>query len=59
MNTATLAATAARFQFTLPSGLLRLPGALQRALAPAASGVHGLGKGATTWIDRPLGRTVT
>lgn len=39
MNTATLAAAATRFQFTLPGGLLV---ALQRALAPAASGVHGL-----------------
>lgn len=56
MNTLTLAATATRFPFTLPSCLL---GALQRTLAPATSGVHGLGKGATTWIARPLGRTVT
>jgi hypothetical protein len=56
MNTATFAATATRFQFTLSSSLLV---ALQRAMAPAASGVHGLDKGATTWIARPLGRTVT
>jgi hypothetical protein len=56
MNTATFAATATRFQFTMPSGLLV---ALQRTMAPAASGGHGLDKGATTWIARPLGRTIT
>jgi hypothetical protein len=58
MNTATLATT--RFQFSLSSGLLV---ALQRAMAPAvsgtATGVHALDKGATAWIARPLGRTVT
>lgn len=56
MNTASLAATATRFQLALPSGLLV---ALQRALAPAASGVHVLDKAATLWIARPLGRRVT
>lgn len=60
MNTASLAAHATRFQFTLPAGLLV---ALQRAFAPAvsgaATGVHGLDKGCTLWIARPLGRSVT
>ena len=56
MNTATLAATTARFHFTLPAGLLAV---LQRAVAPAAPVAGALDKGATTWITRPLGRTVT
>jgi hypothetical protein len=55
MNTASLAATAARFHFTLPAALLAV---LQRAVAaPAAA--RPLEKNATTWIARPLGRTVT
>lgn len=54
MNTATLAAT--RFHFTLPAGLLAL---LQRAVAaPAAPAARQLDANATTWIARPLGRTV-
>jgi hypothetical protein len=56
MNTASLAATAARFHFTLPAALLAV---LQRAAAPAAPVVRVLDQGATTWIARPLGRTVT
>ena len=58
MNTATLAAT--RLHFTLPAGLLAL---LQHAVAapaaPAALAGRQLAKNATTWIARPLGRTVT
>lgn len=58
MNTATLARTAAaRFHFTLPSGLLAV---LQRvAVTPAAPGERQLDKNATAWIARPLGRTVS
>jgi hypothetical protein len=54
MNAATLAATA-RFHFTRPITLLAV---LQRAVAaPAAA--RPLERNATTWIARPLGRTVT
>ena len=56
MNTATLAATAARFHFTLPAGVLAR---LQRAVVPAATVAGVLDKGATTWITRPLGYTIT
>jgi len=56
MNTVTLAATAVRFHFTLPAGL---PAALQRAVAPATPVARVLDKNATTWIARPLGRSVT
>jgi Protein of unknown function (DUF2917) len=59
MNTATFAATAARFHFTLPAGLLAV---LERAVvstAPAAPVARVLAKCDTTWITRPLGRTVT
>jgi hypothetical protein len=52
MNTATLAA---RFNFTLPACVLAV---LQRALADPVA-VSSLEKSATTWIARPLGRTVT
>jgi hypothetical protein len=55
MNTASLAATAARFHFTLPAALLAV---LQRAVA-APTAARPLEKNATTWIARPLGRTVT
>jgi hypothetical protein len=56
MNTATFAATAARFHFTLPASLLAM---LQRAVAPAAPVTCALDKGATTWITHPLGRSIT
>ena len=56
MNTTTLAATAARLCFTLPAGLLAV---LKRTVAPAAPATRMLERGATTWIARPLGRTVT
>jgi hypothetical protein len=57
MNTATLARTApARRHLGLPSGLLRLIG---RAVAPAAPKLSRLDKGATAWIARPQGQTVT
>lgn len=61
MNTATRAANATtaatRFHVTLPAGLLAL---LQRAFAaPATTAALHLDKNATTWIARPLGRTVT
>lgn len=56
MNTVTLAATAAtiRFRDTMPARLLVL---LQRAVAAPAA--RQLDANATTWITRPLGRTVT
>ena len=54
MNTATFAAAATRFPFTLPQGLLAL---LQRTVpAPAARRLEAK---ATLWVARPLGRTVT
>lgn len=56
MNTATLAANAARFHFTLPAGLLAV---LRRAGVPAAPATRVLEEGATSWITHPLGRTVT
>ena len=61
MHTASFAANTAatRFHFTLPAGLLAV---LQRAAAPAAPAAlagRQLAKNATTWIARPLGRTVT
>ncbi len=57
MNIATLATTAARLDVTLPGGLLAL---LQRAVAaPAAPAARQLDANATTWIARPLGRTIT
>ena len=55
MNTATLAATAARFHFRLPAAVLAV---LRRALAAPVTD-RSLEKHATTWIARPLGRTVT
>lgn len=51
MNTATLAA---RFHFTLPAAVLAV---LQRALADPVTD-RSLEKNATTWIARPLGRTI-
>ncbi len=55
MNTITCAAT--RFHVTLPAGLLAL---LHRVFAaPATSAALHLDANATTWIARPLGRTVT
>jgi hypothetical protein len=63
MNAATLTATAARFHFTLPAGLLAV---LQRAVAapaapaaPVAPAPHGLEAGATLWVAKPFGQTVT
>ena len=61
MHTASFAANTAatRFHFTLPAGLLAV---LQRAAAPAAPAAlagRQLEKNATTWIARPLGRTIT
>ena len=60
MNTATRAANATtaatRFHVTLPAGLLAL---LQRVFAaPATPAALRLDARATTWIARPLGRTV-
>ena len=52
MNTAT---HAARFHFTLPTAVLAV---LQRAFADPVTD-SSLEKNATTWIARPLGRTVT
>lgn len=54
MNTVTFAA--ARFPFALPASLVAL---LKRAMAPADPLVQVLDQGATTWITRPLGCTVT
>ena len=61
MNTVARAANAAtadtRFHLTLPAGLLAL---LQRVFAaPATPAALRLDAHATTWIARPLGRTVT
>lgn len=54
MSTVTFANT--RFQFVLPTSVKVL---LQRAWAPADPAVHVLDKGATTWVVRPLGCTVS
>jgi len=57
MNTATLATTAARLDVLLLAGLLEL---LKRSVArPAAPAARQLDANATTWIARPLGRTIT
>ena len=62
MNTATLATTrvaAARFYVTLPAGLLALLKRATTTSAPAVSAIRELGAGTSTWIVRPLGRTIT
>jgi hypothetical protein len=58
MNTVTFAVTSAsRFHVNLRAGLLA---PLQRVFAaPATSAALRLDANATTWIARPLGRTVT
>lgn len=62
MNTDTLAfsrVAAARFHFTLPAGLLAPLKRAATTSAPAPSIVRELEAGASTWIVRPLGRTIT
>ena len=62
MNTVTLAATrvaAARCYVTLPADLLALLKRATTTSAPAASAIRELGAGTSTWIVRPLGRTIT
>jgi hypothetical protein len=62
MNTATHAFSryaAARFHFTLPARLLTLMKRVAATSAPAPSAVRELDAGTSTWIVRPLGRTIT
>jgi hypothetical protein len=54
MNTVTF--SAARFPFSLSDGVVAL---IKRAMEPAEPVVQVLDQGATTWITRPLGSTVT
>jgi hypothetical protein len=59
MSTAHLATTLPQFSFTLPARLLALMQRIAAPKTPVAPTVDGLGKGATTWIAQPMGRTVT